>query len=156
MVAGSNARYLLFGAGQLFGELPLLDGGPRTATVVCHSKEVDVMVWKQAEFMSLLQGDPPTTFKICRILGSRLRAQIEKEQTVFRDESLIARVLLGASEGGQEPVDTKSLAAECGLWPDELQKRLEAFIDKGWIAFEPPNAIRVTVASTMEKLVAVE
>jgi CRP-like cAMP-binding protein len=61
------------GPGDFFGEIALLDGGPRTATVTAESDLV-AGVMSHAEFASLLMDVPVVTRGILRGLAARLRA----------------------------------------------------------------------------------
>ena len=60
------------GPGSFFGELALLDGGSRTATVVSDS-EMRLLVLSRREFMSLHSAAPSVAYKMLVELGSRLR-----------------------------------------------------------------------------------
>ena len=63
-------------AGSFFGELALIDGGPRTATVVART-DMKVLVLSRHEFWSLLNSVPPVASKVVSELGSRLRMRDE-------------------------------------------------------------------------------
>lgn len=60
------------GAGGYFGEMALLDGGPRIATVTT-SAPCRVLVLSRAEFHRLLESAPSVTLQILHGLGQRLR-----------------------------------------------------------------------------------
>ena len=60
------------GPGSFFGELALLDGGPRTATVVART-DMSLLVLSRGEFYSLLTSAPSVARKILTELGHRLR-----------------------------------------------------------------------------------
>jgi CRP/FNR family cyclic AMP-dependent transcriptional regulator len=60
------------GPGQYFGELALLDKGPRTATVVADS-DMRLLVLGQREFLGVLDDVPGLSYKILRIMAHRLR-----------------------------------------------------------------------------------
>lgn len=62
-----------FGPGDFFGEMALLDGGPRTATVTAVT-DMDVLVLDAREFSSLLTASPSITTKVLATLARRLRA----------------------------------------------------------------------------------
>lgn len=64
------------GPGALFGELALLDGGRRTATVVADA-EVRLLVLSSREFSSLLHSAPSVALKMISQLGARLRRTSE-------------------------------------------------------------------------------
>ncbi len=60
------------GPGSFCGELALLDGGKRTATVVAQTN-MRLLVLSRQEFMSLYHLVPSVTRKIIAELGTRLR-----------------------------------------------------------------------------------
>jgi CRP/FNR family cyclic AMP-dependent transcriptional regulator len=60
------------GPGQYFGELSLLDRGPRTASVVADT-DMRVLVLGQREFLGVLDDVPGLAYKILRIMAGRLR-----------------------------------------------------------------------------------
>jgi CRP/FNR family cyclic AMP-dependent transcriptional regulator len=61
-----------FVPGDFFGELALLDGGPRSATVVAET-DMEVLVLDAREFASLLQAAPSILRKVLATLAGRLR-----------------------------------------------------------------------------------
>jgi len=71
--ATRNERELAqYGPGSFFGELALLDGGSRTATVYATS-DMELLVLSRSEFRSLQETAPSVAFKILNELGGRLR-----------------------------------------------------------------------------------
>jgi len=60
------------GPGQQFGELALLDGGPRTATVTALSP-MELVVIDQRSFLSLLDEVPGLARRILASLASTIR-----------------------------------------------------------------------------------
>ena len=71
--ATRNERELAqYGPGSFFGELALLDGGSRTATVYAAS-DMELLVLSRSEFRSLQVTAPSVAFKILNELGGRLR-----------------------------------------------------------------------------------
>ena len=70
--ARNGVEFAQLGPGSFFGELALLDGGPRTATVVART-DMRLLVLSRGEFSSLLTSAPSVTRKILTELGHRLR-----------------------------------------------------------------------------------
>jgi CRP-like cAMP-binding protein len=66
---GRTAR---LGPGEFFGEMSLVDGGPRSATVEARTP-MRLLVVGHREFWSLLTAAPPLCGKIMRTLSRRLR-----------------------------------------------------------------------------------
>ncbi len=57
---------------NFFGELALLDGGPRTATVVADT-DMHLLVLSRSEFNQLFRTYPSVSFRMLKGLGARLR-----------------------------------------------------------------------------------
>jgi CRP/FNR family transcriptional regulator, cyclic AMP receptor protein len=58
--------------GGFFGEMALLDGGPRIATVTAAS-DMDLLVLSRREFLELIDQVPSVTRRLLEGLGARLR-----------------------------------------------------------------------------------
>lgn len=66
------------GPGEFFGEISLLDGGPRTASVVAATPVVAVRLFK-ASFDKVVTREPKVAAKILAVVARRLR---EAERTI--------------------------------------------------------------------------
>jgi CRP/FNR family transcriptional regulator, cyclic AMP receptor protein len=64
-------------AGEVFGELSLLDGGPRTASVVA-TQDLEALRVDRANLDHFLQRHPAATLDLLTAMGRRLRATSEK------------------------------------------------------------------------------
>ena len=71
-VKRKNRKVATLGPGQYFGELALLDKGPRTATVQADT-DMKVLVLGQREFLGVLDEVPGLAYKILRMMAHRLR-----------------------------------------------------------------------------------
>jgi len=60
------------GPGQYFGEMALLDRGPRSATVVADT-DMDVLVLGQREFAGVIDEVPAMAHKLLTTMAQRLR-----------------------------------------------------------------------------------
>jgi CRP/FNR family transcriptional regulator, cyclic AMP receptor protein len=67
-----GARQRTLGPGAFFGEMSLLDGGPRSATVTTTTP-MSALVLSRAEFASLLHSAPSVARKMLAELAGRLR-----------------------------------------------------------------------------------
>ena len=64
---------IALGAGDFFGEMALIDGEPRSATVVATG-DVFVMTLARAKFLKVLEAEPKIALAIMATLTRRLRA----------------------------------------------------------------------------------
>lgn len=76
-VRRNGRRVTTLGPGACFGELALLDGGPRTATVVTEAPTT-LLVIGQREFAGLLDEVPGLAHKIMTALAVRIRELDDK------------------------------------------------------------------------------
>ena len=128
----------MFGPGQIIGELSLLDGGPRTVTLVAHSNEVDVMVWTREELLQQLRASQDKALQVLELLGARLRHQIEARKTA-PPVSLAARILLDTSRRGKLPVKADWLSRQCGIGGEDFDNMLRLWERRAWIHIDQPN-----------------
>ena len=142
----------LLGQGQVFGELSLLDGGPRTVTVVCHSKEVDVMVWTREQFYKQLRGDHEKTMKLCKMLGNRLRKEAEGYSTDRASDALVATILIDASREGQKAVNLGWLASQSGIWLKEMKELAAEWTDQGLVRCEDGRTLGICDLERLKKM----
>jgi CRP/FNR family transcriptional regulator, cyclic AMP receptor protein len=71
-VRRKGRKVATLGPGQYFGELALLDRGPRSATVVAES-DMELLVLEQRHFLGLLDTLPTMSRKLLSATAARLR-----------------------------------------------------------------------------------
>jgi small-conductance mechanosensitive channel/CRP-like cAMP-binding protein len=69
-VDGLEKEVATLRAGQFFGEMSLLTGAPRSATVVART-DVDIYVLGRASFKALLDKNPPLLAQVAHLLAER-------------------------------------------------------------------------------------
>jgi len=75
--SGKEVALAELGPGQFFGEISLLDGGPRTATVRAVN-DVILLSLERADFVEFLLKHPSAAVHILTVLGARQRDLLEK------------------------------------------------------------------------------
>ena len=71
-VRRNGRKIVTLSSGQYFGELALLDRGPRTATVVAETP-MELLVLGQREFAGVLDEVPHLAHKLLTIMAARVR-----------------------------------------------------------------------------------
>ena len=159
-VDGDDVVFSILGPGEVFGEIALLGGTNRTATVsaieVCQLLAID-----RRDFMAFLDTHPDISTNLLQVLALRLKRVSELvEDTLFLNLPLrlakklnaLARLYGQAVEGGIR-VDLKLSQEEWGdlvgatresinkqvrLWVDQGMVR----VDKGYIVIQQPNELQ--------------
>jgi CRP/FNR family cyclic AMP-dependent transcriptional regulator len=80
--AGRGAVFDFFEPGEVVGEIALLDGGPRTATVTTLST-CDFLVLGRDEFLALLEREPRVAIRLLAACAERLRHTSELVEDVI-------------------------------------------------------------------------
>jgi CRP/FNR family cyclic AMP-dependent transcriptional regulator len=86
---GKEVVLASLGPGHFFGEISLLDGGPRTATA---SAETDAVLWElgRADFLAFISGHPLVAIQMMTVLGRRQRETNEKLRAIKNVNEVIA------------------------------------------------------------------
>ena len=72
VIRRNNRKLTELGPGQYFGELSILDRGPRSASVVANT-DMRVLVLGQREFVGVLDSIPGMAYKMLTVMAQRLR-----------------------------------------------------------------------------------
>ena len=75
----SGRKVATLGAGDVVGELSLLDHGPRSASAICAT-DCTLLVIDQRRFISVLDDVPSIAHKLMGVLASRIR---QMDRSVF-------------------------------------------------------------------------
>jgi len=82
----STDRHVLLYPGEFFGEMSLLDGGPRSATVVADTS-VRLLVISRRHFSGLLRDVPGLTQTMLVTLSRRVRQAEERAERLGSDST---------------------------------------------------------------------
>ncbi len=86
---GDHLTLDALGPGGVFGEISLLDGGPRTATVRA-SADSSLLVLRRNEFHTFLRQRPDAAIDILQIMGTRQRASTAAIRGLANPNAVIA------------------------------------------------------------------
>jgi CRP-like cAMP-binding protein len=133
-----------FGAGEVFGELALLTGAPRSADAVAREPS-HLFLLPRDDFLAFLEAHPRAAIRLLTIVSRKLQHTTQQVQAVsFLDvPARLARVLLELAEAAPPDDGTPSchisqsqLAARIGATRESVNKWLAHFSDQGLIARE--------------------
>ena len=127
----------LMEAGDLFGEMGLLDAGPRSAMARAIEPS-EVLEIPYDPVGELLDGNPKVLRGVVRMLAERLRVMDGAlADSVFLDVTgRTATRLLELASGADEfvlPVTQEELAGMVGASRERVNKAISSFIRLGWI-----------------------
>jgi CRP-like cAMP-binding protein len=133
-----------FGPGEVFGELALLTGAPRSADAIVR-EPAHLFLLPRDDFLAFLEAHPRAAITLLTIVSRRLQRTTHQVQDVsFLDvPARLARALLELAEAAP-PDDGKpschitqsELAARIGATRESVNKWLAHFSDQGLIARE--------------------
>jgi len=127
----------LMDAGDLFGEMSMLDDLPRSAMArALEPSTVFAIPFEPA--VKVFRSDPALLWGVTRLLARRLRVMDEAlADSVFLDVTgRTAKRLLELSEGDDEfilPITQEELAGMVGASRERVNKAIASFIRLGWI-----------------------
>ncbi len=127
----------LMEAGDLFGEMGLLDGGERSANARALENST-VLTIPYGPVRTVFEQRPDLLWGVVRLLARRLRAMDEAlADSVFLDVTgRTAKRLLELSDGADEfmlPVTQEELAGMVGASRERVNKAIASFIRLGWL-----------------------
>jgi CRP/FNR family cyclic AMP-dependent transcriptional regulator len=142
---GEDAVLTVVGPGDMFGELTLLDGGPRSATIIAMD-DVETLTLSRADFLDLLRRHPPVVEALLSALaGTIRRLSDEVSALMFIDlRGRLARKLLELAQSHGQPtngaieiqvsITQEELANMIGATRPRVNKLLGFFEDQGAIS----------------------
>lgn len=144
---GREVTVGILDAGDFFGELALLDGGPRSASAVAL-EAVETLTLDREPFVALLERHPQVATALLGVLGERLRRTDQLIQDIlFLDlPGRLAKQLLALADerGVQTPqgirialrLSQSELAALIGATRESVNRCLSAYAERGIVALD--------------------
>jgi len=141
---GRNAILNLINAGDLFGEVAVLDGQARTADAIANTN-CEIFVLDRRDFLPFVRGQPELAMRLIELLCTRLRWTSDQvEQVILQDlPGRLASALLGLTEKRKlEPqsqtiaITQQEISEMVGMTRESINKQLRAWALRGWVRLE--------------------
>ncbi len=140
------------GPGEFFGEMSLLDGLPRSASVVAI-EDSEAIILNRRDFLELIRNHPEIALKILTELSKRLRSADQKIGSLILMDvyGRVARVLveLAEKEGKRVKDDIvietrlrqQDIANMVGASRETVSRVLKDFVQNGFISIDGKKII---------------
>jgi len=149
--------------GELFGEIALIDGGPRTADAVVV-EDATVLVLDRRDFLPFLEHNPQVSIKLLNVLCDRIRqSTVMTEDALFLDvPSRIARTLLRLA--GHDGTEIKSgvrielrlsqaeLGNSAGVTRESVNRQLRDWRERGLVELDDGRLVLTDVEALREEI----
>jgi CRP/FNR family transcriptional regulator, cyclic AMP receptor protein len=160
-IDGREATFNLLYAGDIFGEIALLDGRPRTADAIAIT-DCELILIKRRDFLSFVHDEPKVALKLIELLCARLRvAGTREEELVFLNlPARLARLLLrlvdenaAAADKNKLSITQQEISGMLGTTRESVNKHLQIWarrrviaLKRGTILVLEPRALAVLVS----------
>jgi CRP/FNR family cyclic AMP-dependent transcriptional regulator len=160
---GQEAVFNIINSGQVFGEIALLDGQPRTADAVAMT-DCELMVIDRCDFIRFLRRDPDVALKCIEILCARIRRTSDQVESLMYVSFPVrlAKALLQLAGGDEASgvlrkvrITQQELGNIIGMSREGTNKQLRAWETCKWVRLER-GGIALTNAEALVKLIAPE
>jgi len=157
---GRNAILNLIGAGEVFGEMSVLDGRERSADATANTN-CEILVIDRRDFLPFVHSQPALAMKFIELLCERLRWTSDQvEQIILQDlPGRLASALLGLTEKRKLESVNRTIAITqqeisemVGMTRESINKQLRAWAARDWLRLEH-GAIVVLNAEPLRELV---
>ena len=141
---GRSAIFNLIGAGEIFGEIALLDGLPRTADATANTN-CEIFVIDRREFLPFVRSQPALAMKFIELLCARVRWTSDQvEQVILQDlPGRLASALIRltekhklAPEGRTIAITQQEISEMVGMTRESINKQLRAWAARNWVRLE--------------------
>ena len=148
---GKEVILSTLGRGDYFGEMSLLDGKPRSASVIA-SEDSEFIILKRENFLTLIKNYPNIALKLLSEFSRRLRTADKKISSLALMDvyGRVARAIveLAEKDGTKKGTDYiierpthQNLANMAGTTRETVSRVLRDFIQSGYISIEGKKLI---------------
>lgn len=132
--SGRRLTLNLLGSGDVFGEIALLDGRPRTADALAV-EPTELFMVRRRDFLDLVERQPAVAIHIIEFLCRRIRWMSDRmeEAVLLPLPSRLSRRLLGLAEdfGAEIHVSQDDLAVFVGSTRESVNRQLQVWRRQG-------------------------
>jgi CRP/FNR family transcriptional regulator, cyclic AMP receptor protein len=166
---GREAVLNIINPGEIFGEMALLDGRPRSADAVAMD-DCELMVIDRRDFIPFLREQPDIALKFIEILCARIRHTSEQVEDVMylSFPGRLAKTLLQLTGGPEAPaahrnvrITQRELSSIIGMSRESTNKQLRAWENRKWVRLQRggiavlnPAALAKLATEGMEGLIS--
>jgi CRP/FNR family cyclic AMP-dependent transcriptional regulator len=156
---GRSAILNLIGAGEIFGEMSVLDQQPRSADATANTN-CEIFIIDRREFIPFVRSQPALAMKFIELLCTRLRWTSDQvEQVILQNlPGRLASALIRLTEkhkvagGGRTIAVTQQEISEMvGMTRESINKQLRVWSTRSWVRLEH-GAIVVLDAGPLQAL----
>jgi len=156
---GRSAILNLIGAGEIFGEVALLDGRARTADAIANTN-CEIYVIDRRDFIPFVRSHPALAMKLIELLCERLRWTSDQVEEVILQNlpGRLASALLRLTEkhklapaGRTIAITQQEISEVVGMTRESINKQLRAWAARNWVRLEH-GAIVVLDAEMLREL----
>jgi len=156
---GRSALLNLIGAGEIFGEIAVLDGNARSTDAIANTN-CEILTIDRRDLMPFLRDQPDLAMRFIELLCARLRWTSEQvEQLILQNLSARlagAVVRLADRQPGKAASRTidatqQQLSEMVGISRESTNKQLVAWAAKGWLRLDH-GAIAVLNVDALRKV----
>jgi CRP/FNR family transcriptional regulator, cyclic AMP receptor protein len=142
-VDGHDAMLNLIGKGEIFGEMALLDGQPRSADAVAIT-DCELFVIERRDFLPLMREEPDIALKLIEILCARLRQTTEQAENLMflHLPGRLAKALLRLCKGDERACERKVVVTQkdlgniIGMSRESTNRQLRIWEEHKWVRLE--------------------
>lgn len=150
--------------GEIFGEMAIIDEGPRSATIVADD-DVKALEFNKANFEILMKSKPELAIKLLKIFANRIYDQKRRLKilTLSTPEAKVADVFImlaenknvNLSEATDETfeITPEQVANWCGMDVQKCKAILANYVKQNRLIINPPNKITVKNINYFVRLV---
>jgi CRP/FNR family cyclic AMP-dependent transcriptional regulator len=141
---GRSAILNLIGAGEIFGEMSVFDGQPRSADATANTN-CEIFVIDRREFIPFVRSQPALAMKFIEMLCARLRwTSNQVEQIILQNlPGRLASALIrltdkhkGVPNGRSISVTQQEISEMVGMTRESINKQLRAWAARKWVRLE--------------------